>query len=81
LNFVDSKDKSGNVTYAAKDQKDDFWNYINQDSYLKSRKGIYTHLYNILLSIYIQEKVLIQFKIHLMVPWHFSFEIYLFSTI
>lgn len=23
-NFVDSKDKSGNVTYAAKDQKDDF---------------------------------------------------------
>lgn len=41
-NFVDSKDKSGNVTYAAKDQKDDFWNYINQDSYLKSRKGKYT---------------------------------------
>lgn len=23
-------------------KKDDFWNYINQDSYLKSRKGKYT---------------------------------------
>ena len=38
-NFVDAK--SGNSTYSAKDQKDDFWNYINQDSYLKNRKGKY----------------------------------------
>ena len=40
-NFADVTDKSGNVTYSAKDQKDDFWNYINQDSYLKNRKGKY----------------------------------------
>lgn len=31
-----------NVTYSADDQRDDFWAYINQDSYLKDRKGRYT---------------------------------------
>ena len=34
-NFADA---SG---YLAKDQRDDFWNYINQDDYLKGRKGQY----------------------------------------
>lgn len=29
-------------TYTAEMQRDDFWNYINQDSYLKTRKGKYT---------------------------------------
>ena len=41
-NFANVTQKDGTITYAAKDQKDDFWNYINQDSYLKSRKGKYT---------------------------------------
>ena len=40
--FIDIVDKkTGNVTYSAKDQKDDFWAYINQDDYLKTRKGKY----------------------------------------
>lgn len=30
------------MTYSADDQRDDFWAYINQDSYLKDRKGKYT---------------------------------------
>ena len=41
-NFADVKDKNDNVTYSADDQRDDFWAYINQDSYLKNRKGRYT---------------------------------------
>lgn len=31
----------GVVAYSAKNQKDDFWAYINQDDYLKDRKGKY----------------------------------------
>lgn len=35
-------DEDGNTqTYTADMQRDDFWNYINQDSYLKNRKGKY----------------------------------------
>ncbi len=40
--FKDYTDKQGNVTYSADQQKDDFWAYINQDDYLKDRKGKYT---------------------------------------
>lgn len=44
-NFTDNgtvSDESGNkVTYTADMQRDDFWTYINQDSYLKNRKGKY----------------------------------------
>lgn len=40
--FYEPKDKTGAVTYSAKDQKDDFWAYIEQDDYLRSRKGKYT---------------------------------------
>lgn len=40
-NFSDIKDKKGDVTYSADAQRDDFWNYINQDDYLKNRKGKY----------------------------------------
>ena len=29
------------MTYSAKEQRDDFWAYINEDSYLKGRKGKY----------------------------------------
>ena len=32
---------SDNGTYTAEQQKDDFWNYIEQDSYLKNHKGEY----------------------------------------
>lgn len=39
MTFVDKLDKKGNVTYKAKDQADDFWNYIENDSYLKDHKG------------------------------------------
>ena len=39
--FTDVKDKAGNVTYSADQQKDDFWAYINQDDYLKNHKGEY----------------------------------------
>jgi hypothetical protein len=42
-NFVDySATISGQkTTYTADQQREDFWNYINQDSYLKNRKGQY----------------------------------------
>lgn len=41
-NFADYTDsKTGEVTYSAKEQRDDFWAYINEDSYLKGRKGKY----------------------------------------
>lgn len=41
-NFMDvTNSKTGEVTYTADAQRDDFWNYINQDSYLKNRKGQY----------------------------------------
>ena len=43
--FVDNgtvNDASGNkIAYTADMQRDDFWAYINQDSYLKDRKGKY----------------------------------------
>lgn len=41
LNFVDVTDKQGNVVYPAKDQAEDFWNYVNNDKYLKNHKGEY----------------------------------------
>ena len=41
-NFMDvTNSKTGKVTYTADAQRDDFWNYINQDSYLRNRKGQY----------------------------------------
>lgn len=39
--FVDIKNKAGEVTYKKEDQSSDFWNYVNNDSYLKTRKGDY----------------------------------------
>ena len=44
-NFADTKYKDAQnkeILYAADTQRDDFWTYINQDSYLKNRKGQYT---------------------------------------
>lgn len=38
---LDSWKFSDAAAYPAKEQKDDFWNYINQDKYLKNRKGKY----------------------------------------
>lgn len=33
---------NGTDVYSAEEQRDDFWDFINQDSYLKKRKGKYT---------------------------------------
>ncbi len=41
MTFVDYTDKSGNVTYSAAQQQEDFWNYVNNDKYLKNHKGEY----------------------------------------
>ena len=40
-NFTDITESSGSV-YTADQQRDDFWAFIQQDSYLKSRTGKYT---------------------------------------
>ncbi len=42
LLFKDITDNNNNVTFSADEQREVFWNYINNDSYLKSRKGKYT---------------------------------------
>lgn len=39
---LDSWKFNGTTAYSAEQQKDDFWAYINQDDYLKDRKGKYT---------------------------------------
>ncbi len=41
LTFSDIKNDKGVVTYAAADQKNDFWNYVMQDDYLKNHLGQY----------------------------------------
>jgi len=41
IKFADIKDAAGNVTYSAANQSTDFFNFINNDSYLKTRKGQY----------------------------------------
>ena len=41
MTFVDITDKSGAITYSAVDQAKDFWDFVNNDSYLKDRKGKY----------------------------------------
>lgn len=41
LTFVDMKDKDGNVIYTKENQATDFWNFVNNDNYLKTRKGKY----------------------------------------
>ena len=41
MTFVDIKDKQNIETYSAVDQQEDFWNYVNNDSYLNDHKGQY----------------------------------------
>ena len=41
IKFADIKDAAGNVTYSAANQSTDFFNFVNNDSYLKTRKGQY----------------------------------------
>lgn len=48
--FKDITNKAGEVTYSAKDQATDFWNYVNDNSYLKDRKGKYTERNGALMS-------------------------------
>lgn len=40
--YMITNDAGEKVVYTADQQRDDFWAYINQDDYLKSRKGKYT---------------------------------------
>ena len=42
INFADIKDATGAVTYSSSQQQTDFNNFVNNDSYLSSRKGQYT---------------------------------------
>ena len=46
INFLDVTDKSGNVTYSAAEQRQDFWKYVEQDNYLKNHKGEYAEAYS-----------------------------------
>lgn len=42
LTFKDViSEKTGEVTYSAAQQKEDFWNFVQQDKYLKKRLGKY----------------------------------------
>lgn len=41
LTFKDVTTKTGEVTYSAQQQKEDFWNFVQQDKYLKKRLGKY----------------------------------------
>jgi len=41
INFKDIKDAAGNVTYSAASQSTDFFNFVNSNDYLKTRKGQY----------------------------------------
>ena len=41
LNFADIKNTAGAVLFSADEQRDAFWAFVNQDPYLKKRKGKY----------------------------------------
>lgn len=41
LNFTDIKAKDGNILFTADQQRDAFWAFVEQDRYLKERKGKY----------------------------------------
>ena len=43
LNFADKK--VGDRTYTAEEQREAFWQFVNQDEYLKRRKGKYAQAY------------------------------------
>lgn len=48
LNFKEytiNKGKENEITFTAQQQAEAFWNYINQDPYLKNRKGKYAEAY------------------------------------
>lgn len=44
--------KSGERTFSAEEQRKAFWEFVNQDSYLKKRKGKYTEAYGSYLPWY-----------------------------
>lgn len=43
--FVNATDKNGNVIMTAEDQRTAFWNYVNNNEYLKDHKGSYAERY------------------------------------
>ena len=45
LLFADIKDKKGNVLFTADEQRNAFWNFVEQDPYLSSHKGEYAKQY------------------------------------
>jgi hypothetical protein len=47
INFVDYTAKDGSVVYSAADQRKDFWEFVNQDNYLKNHKGEYAEAYSV----------------------------------
>lgn len=50
MTFVDIKNKAGEITYTKENQSKDFWNYVEGDSYLKTRKGDYVERNGSLMS-------------------------------
>jgi len=50
LNFADKK--VGETTFTAEEQRDAFWNFVNQDPYLSKRKGKYAEAYGAYLPWY-----------------------------
>lgn len=45
LLFTDNVDNKGNILFSADQQQEAFWNFINQDSYLKKHKGQYAEAF------------------------------------
>lgn len=43
MNFVDITSEEGAVLYTAEQQAEDWWDFVNNDSYLKKRKGKYAN--------------------------------------
>lgn len=45
INFVDYKNKAGEVVMTVAEQQQAFWNYVNSNEYLSTRKGEYAERY------------------------------------
>ena len=45
LLFTDNTDSKGNILFSAAEQQKAFWNFVNQDPYLKAHKGEYAQAF------------------------------------